>query len=174
MLDMLRRTSTARVQRARSCVIGQFAAVLDYDQLERPHCYCLGAVTCNPPAGSGIIHKIEARIYVPMGTQAPSWVSCDCGDSCFRWEVAQTHNHSSSKRYSNGEPPVIRNPGLVPSLCKHAVKFLTKAVTSAKVRKILFTIPNADVRRLKQIMDQRGIPEELPRRRPNLTGRRPR
>ena len=171
MLDMLRKTSTARIQRARACVITQFAAQLDYDELDRPHCYCFGAVTCDPPHGSGILHKIEARIYVPMGTLAPSWISCDCGDACFRWEVALTKKHSSSKRYSNGNNPVVTNPAMITSLCKHAVRFLTKVTSAARVRKILFGIPNADVRRLKQIMDQRGIPEQFPRLQPNLTGR---
>jgi hypothetical protein len=56
-------------------------------------------------------------------------VSCSCPDYCFRWEVANHKHGASDIIYSNGEPPLERNPNNKPGLCKHllALRALIKA-----------------------------------------------
>ena len=44
-------------------------------------------------------------------------VICNCADYCFTWEYANTIHGCGRILYSNGEPPVVRNPGLYPALC---------------------------------------------------------
>lgn len=46
-------------------------------------------------------------------------VSCSCPDYCFMWEVANHRHGASDIIYSNGEPPLEKNPNNRPGLCKH-------------------------------------------------------
>jgi hypothetical protein len=46
-------------------------------------------------------------------------VWCDCKDFQFRWEVALNKNDASRVVNSNGALPVITNPRMRNSLCKH-------------------------------------------------------
>lgn len=48
--------------------------------------------------------------------------SCSCGDFKFRWEVALERKDAAEIEYSNGDPPIINNPLMIPSACKHLVK----------------------------------------------------
>jgi hypothetical protein len=163
--EMLRATPTAILKRAKQSTVVQFAVTPDYDQLNRPHAYIVGAVVCAPPNGTGKLHSVEARLYNPM-TNAPTWVSCDCGSHRYTWEVALTNQQSSSKRCSNGKQPTCRNPRNIPGLCKHLARFLSKAITSAAVRKVLFGFPAKEIKRIRQegLMNKRGIPEKLPKK----------
>lgn len=45
--------------------------------------------------------------------------SCDCENFMYMWEYALAHFKASFIKYSNGEPPVTTNPGLIPAACKH-------------------------------------------------------
>jgi hypothetical protein len=162
---MLRATPTAILKRAKQATVVQFAVTPDYDQLNRPHAYIVGAVVCAPPHGTGKLHSVEARLYNPV-TQAPTWVSCDCGNMRYTWEVALSNHMSSSKRCSNGKAPSCRNPRQIPGLCKHLAKFIAKAITSSAVRKVLFQLPAKEVKKVRQegLMNKRGIPERLPKK----------
>lgn len=52
------------------------------------------------------------------------WLSCDCEDHLFRWEYALAQIDASDIIYGNGEPPRERNPRLLKSCCKHALRAL--------------------------------------------------
>lgn len=53
--------------------------------------------------------------------------SCTCSDHAFSFEYALTKRGNSQIVYSNGEPPTVRNPKNIPSLCKHGI-MLFKAI----------------------------------------------
>lgn len=67
----------------------------------------------------------------PSANQASTvWVSCSCPYWLFYCEVATARTGSSSVIYSNGDLPIVRNPTMVPYLCKHlvtATKYLRRA-----------------------------------------------
>lgn len=52
-------------------------------------------------------------------------VRCSCDYFTFNCEVALTKRGASSIKQSNGEKPVVRNPKMVPTPCKHLLKLLT-------------------------------------------------
>lgn len=68
------------------------------------------------------------------------WVSCDCDRFQYTWEYALTKRGASSIRFSNGEPPVDKNPRQLPAGCKHIYRVLAHLAkakkTSAKPTKI--------------------------------------
>lgn len=51
-------------------------------------------------------------------------VSCDCPDWMFTWEVAMTRHGASWIKYSNGDPPIFKNPRQVAGGCKHIAVLL--------------------------------------------------
>ena len=58
------------------------------------------------------------------------WAHCSCPYYTFNVEVVNSLKKSSDVINSNGELPVIRNPRMLPHLCKHLLalaKFATKA-----------------------------------------------
>jgi hypothetical protein len=58
-------------------------------------------------------------------------IDCDCDNHLFYWEYALYHHGSAKIRRSNGQPPSVTNPGLVPGCCKHVyavLKEMAKAV----------------------------------------------
>lgn len=62
------------------------------------------------------------------------WGRCSCQYFCFTNEVALTRVGSSSVRYSNGDPPVVRNPGGVPFFCKHLYILALKVLRLEEAR----------------------------------------
>lgn len=50
-------------------------------------------------------------------------VSCSCPDFCFMAEYALWKKGSADLVYSNGEPPVDKNPRMIPMACKHLAAF---------------------------------------------------
>ncbi len=46
-------------------------------------------------------------------------VSCSCGDWWSHWEYAVNKKGAAEIKYSNGEPPVVTNPSMIPGMCKH-------------------------------------------------------
>lgn len=55
-------------------------------------------------------------------------VTCSCPDFCFRWEYALHKQGAADIKFCNGEPPGVRNPGLIPGQCKHLVALYTELV----------------------------------------------
>ena len=58
-------------------------------------------------------------------TSKKIWVSCDCDRFQYVWEYALTKRNASTIRFSNGEPPVVKNPRLHPAGCKHVYRVLS-------------------------------------------------
>jgi hypothetical protein len=54
-------------------------------------------------------------------------LSCSCSDFTFRWEYALAQKGGADIFYSNGEPPVDRNPQMKPGCCKHLVALILMA-----------------------------------------------
>ncbi|QBQ74619.1 hypothetical protein BcepSauron_239 [Burkholderia phage BcepSauron] len=61
-----------------------------------------------------VIVFLDPRLHVA--------VSCSCPDFRYRWEVALNRKQAAEIEYSNGELPVIRNPRMTTSSCKHLFK----------------------------------------------------
>lgn len=61
-----------------------------------------------------VIVFLDPRLHV--------MVSCSCADFRYRWEVALNRKVAAEIEYSNGELPVIRNPSMRTSSCKHLFK----------------------------------------------------
>lgn len=59
-------------------------------------------------------------------------VSCSCPDFKYRSEFALTNHQAATIEYSNGLPPVITNPMMVPYCCRHLVKLASVASESIK------------------------------------------
>lgn len=51
-------------------------------------------------------------------------VACDCSNYLFQWETANSTRGVSDIIYSNGDMPIVTNPGLKPGVCKHILKCL--------------------------------------------------
>lgn len=58
-------------------------------------------------------------------------VSCDCDNFKFQWEYALTHYGASKIKFSNGMPPHITNPNLVPGVCSHLYGVLEHAASKS-------------------------------------------
>lgn len=48
-------------------------------------------------------------------------VTCSCPDFMFMWEVALNNKGAADIDYSNGAAPIMKNPRMVPGVCKHTV-----------------------------------------------------
>lgn len=65
-----------------------------------------------------VITFLDIRLHV--------LVSCSCPDFLYRWEYALTDSGAAEIEYSNGEFPIIRNPSLKTSYCKHLLALYEK------------------------------------------------
>lgn len=67
------------------------------------------------------------------------WISCTCPFFLFYNEYALAKVDSSDILYSNGQPPVVRNPGEVPFVCKHGFMAIKESIklwkTQSRLRK---------------------------------------
>ncbi len=60
-------------------------------------------------------------------------VACSCEDFVFGgWEYALNKRGAAQIRYGNGEPPVEKNPRLVPGACKHLIRLFDYILRSGK------------------------------------------
>lgn len=73
--------------------------------------------------------KLRKSQIPKINEQKRVQVSCDCEDFCFTWEVALWSWGAAKIIYSNGEHPIVKNPGLVPGCCKHVVAVLREIKT---------------------------------------------
>lgn len=64
--------------------------------------------------------KVTVRFAAGVADKnSPVWVSCSCPYYLYYCEVAVSRVGSSSVLYSNGAIPHVRNPRMIPYLCKH-------------------------------------------------------
>lgn len=66
----------------------------------------------------------------PVNAHKKVLVSCDCESFVYTFEYANAAHGASRIIYSNGNPPVVTNPGLEPGLCKHLVRLSNSIIKS--------------------------------------------
>lgn len=67
------------------------------------------------------LDKENNPVKKPINKHKKIIVSCSCENFVFTFEYANAAHGASRLVYSNGEPPIVTNPGLAPGLCKHLV-----------------------------------------------------
>ncbi len=65
-------------------------------------------------------------VFVFLDTRLHVIVSCSCPDFKYRWEVALNQAEAAEIEYSNGEMPIVRNPNLRKTMCKHCIALYQK------------------------------------------------
>jgi hypothetical protein len=61
-------------------------------------------------------------------------VSCSCEDFMFTFEYALNKKKAARIEYCNGEPPIDRNPRMIPGCCGHIFKFGTALIAKGRVK----------------------------------------
>jgi len=82
----------------------------------------------NIKGGKPTIHKTMVETN---GKQVV--VDCDCEDFMYFWEYALNRKKAARLTRSNGEPPVDKNPRMVPGVCKHVYALGEKLLNRGKV-----------------------------------------
>lgn len=59
-------------------------------------------------------------------------VSCSCEDHCYFWEYALNKAGVAQIRYSNGQPPEMKNLRHIPGACKHVIRVFDYILRSSK------------------------------------------
>lgn len=75
--------------------------------------------------------EVHHNVFEKPSLDSPSWVSCSCPFFTFNCEYALAKAGSSDIEHSNGKPPHITNPRLVPMLCKHLARAANEVVKQA-------------------------------------------
>lgn len=60
-------------------------------------------------------------------------VSCSCDDFWSTWEYALSKYGAAIIEYSNGNPPVERNPKMIPGACKHVTAVAELLIEQGKL-----------------------------------------
>lgn len=72
------------------------------------------------------------RFYGPPKADSDVWVWCSCPYFTYTLEVVLAKFNSSTIRLSNGMLPQVRNPKMIPHLCKHLIRASVEAVKQRK------------------------------------------
>jgi hypothetical protein len=70
-------------------------------------------------------HKY-VTVFVFLDTKLHVRVSCSCPDFLYRWEVALHAKDAAEIEYSNGDAPMITNPNMKATFCKHCCALYSK------------------------------------------------
>jgi|SRR6185295_1543885 len=80
--------------------------------------------------------EIHSNIFSKIGTSNLAWVKCSCPFFHYncKYAVARTHSTSITTPFDRGAlaPPHIKNPGMLPFLCKHLFKAQADVVKRAQ------------------------------------------
>jgi hypothetical protein len=99
-------------------------------------------------------------------TTHKTWVHCSCEHFLFTCEYALAKYGSSSIISSNGKPPVITNPRLLPVVCKHIV-----AVTAIHPKLNLPVLPENIVDPAKlEVMEADRVPTKTEKKLLDILG----
>lgn len=82
-------------------------------------------------AGRQAVYDIsvpEVRRFVANG-----FIVHNCDDFWSTWEYALAKRGAANSEYSNGEPPVVRNPKFVPGCCKHIFRLSELLIEQGKL-----------------------------------------
>ena len=153
-LSQLLRLTPAKIRRnAQRVRISKVKASLDVDE-KGPHKY----FTADAKALDGVRH-VTIRLYGPaaadgaMKLNNPVWVHCSCPYHKYYVEVALAARGSSSVLLSNGRFPKIRNPGMRPYLCKHAVSAAPIAAKAKAKRRKVTQIDSLELENLVKLLE---------------------
>lgn len=72
--------------------------------------------------------EVHKDVFERPSFNTPAWVQCSCPYYTFHAEYALAKAGSSEIKYSNGKPPLIKNPRMIPYLCKHLLKAAPEVV----------------------------------------------
>lgn len=72
------------------------------------------------------------RFFGPPALTTEVWCWCSCPYYTYNLEVVLARYNSSTIRYSNGQRPIVRNPRMIPHLCKHLVLTARAALMEKK------------------------------------------
>lgn len=70
-------------------------------------------------------HKY-VTVFVFLDTKLHVRCSCSCADFMYRWEVALHKKDAAEVEYSNGDVPMITNPKMTATFCKHCIALYNK------------------------------------------------
>jgi len=111
-----------------------FVVTPDRDQANQPVAYVMSSIRRLPPQGSGLLHRVEVKVYDEANTDSPIWATCTCASWLYRSEVAWSLKGSSNLLHSNGKLPNTRNPSYEPWCCPHVAKVLGRILKSKAVK----------------------------------------
>jgi hypothetical protein len=89
-------------------------------------------VDANGKRKSGIQQHVCAITSLDKnkGFKGPVKTSCDCEAFVYTCEVALHNQGAADIIYSNGEAPDVKNPRMIPTLCKHLYALAQQVKTS--------------------------------------------
>lgn len=138
------RVHTPNVMRKTRSVSVRITSVRE-DEDEQKDKYKLVKATC---VGDTSPRYVVLQLYGD-GLKSHCWATCTCEWWLYHCEVAVDRKGSSSVIHSNGAPPKITNPKMVPSLCKHIAAALLKGGLKIKPT----TTRKAGLPRLSKALD---------------------
>lgn len=122
------------------------------------------------------IHNVVIRQYGTdlislaaggIRTTHRSWVHCSCEHFLFSCEFALAKRGSSSIINSNGEPPVVTNPRMLPMVCKHIV-----AIAAIHPKLNLPVLPESMIDPAKlEVMETDRVPTKTEKKIMDLLGK---
>jgi hypothetical protein len=108
------RATTARTVYGEECSTAFKFKVRDQRSTRQPPVSHTAYVWAQDPEYRGRLTDRNIRIKV----------SCSCESFLFKSEYALNYYQASVIHFSNGQPPNVTNPGLIPFACKHLEKIL--------------------------------------------------
>lgn len=81
--------------------------------------------------GKGIKYTTEVWLRAPVSQNSECWVGCSCPYWLYYMEVAVARGKSTGIRYSNGRLPVVKNPEMIPGVCKHLYRVIIDTLAKA-------------------------------------------
>lgn len=129
--QILVKTPPSRRQAADYCKIKEIKAVTKKSTGQVT--FKAKTLSTHTPAG---LRKVVWQQYVSTISLVPKHgavVSCSCDDFAFVWEYALAKHGAAKIEYSNGDPPIDKNPHLRPGCCKHIYSLATTLIEKNKL-----------------------------------------
>jgi hypothetical protein len=74
--------------------------------------------------GKTVPRQVELHLYGPRNKNARVWATCTCPYWLYHCEVATERKDSTDIIHSNGARPIVKNPRMIPAVCKHIIQAL--------------------------------------------------
>lgn len=82
---------------------------------------------------AGRQHVYDISVPEVQRFVANGFIVHNCDDFWSTWEYALAKRGAANSEYSNGEPPVVRNPKFVPGCCKHIFRLSELLIEQGKL-----------------------------------------